>query len=765
MTQPIAPTGTWSNYISGVDILERWENENRWLPIQKVQIWTQNTGVEEFFALVPDVYKRYYPDGVLNPDKWDDQKHTEVAMKWKQKIVPTIPLPIAWKKYLLEHQNLLTFSEQDNQIINDYNDLYNRRIKIECLDVSHNPLGVTVEERILNWVYSDSSNVIFLLGDFGDGKTFLTYSLARKLSEDFIISPTKGVIPLRLTLKDFTEQIHVQDFLRIRLESFGSNLSDWNNVRRKYPVLIMLDGFDEMSTGMDSKTITKNISRLWSCVNSLKGVKLIVSSRSTIFKSYKIPLESRIKPSEILYLAPIGFEDKMNYLETFAREHNLMDNFNKLRSTHDVLGLASKPIFLGMMETIMLSGYVEKLNNLSIYDKYTKIILERKPEIEHDLDNSEESIDLLAVADKLKILMEDFAIIDLGRNGITFDDLKEELIEYRDNPMALILWNNLITPTQDDKENSETRIINRSLLKETSSGYTLFHRSMQEYFVAKWISRCLDESPDKVEDRLSKIKLNPETVNFIGQILSSLSSSEATKAKKYFVSMIEKTRNKSTDDEEILSAGTIAINVYFKAWKQLPDIDWRNLVLNDAYLPEADFSNKNLSGSSLRYANLDNANFTNAILTGCDLTGVRFEETKDVIAMRFVSDDRLYLYALYSDGKLRKWDIYNEQNNKHIEVAKDLELASHIYSSRFGIIIYNNKNMFFIHNTEKDMKIQAIINYDKSISVLDVKYDKILFNKNNILSLFDLNSREYIFQNVNITTQSKAIITSESKYK
>ena len=745
----ISPTGKVSNDIKSR--LPVWEEQNRWYPIQKVQIWTEANFVDQLFSLVPEIYTYYYPNGTLNPSL---EQRFEIAKEWKQKLTPAIPLPLAWKIYLREHQKLLTHSERgeqnksgskiiNKQIINDYEELYSRRIKIKCLDESRTPLGISAEKYIVDWAYNDSIGTMFVLGDFGDGKTFLTYSVARQLTEDFVKSTSNGIIPIRLTLKDLSEQINAETFLINRLANFSATIGEYGDIKEKFKLLIILDGFDEMSTGMDSATITKNIQRLWKCFNYFKGLKLLISSRSTLFKKYKRDLISRINQHEIIYIAPIEPQEKINFLEEYAKTHNVLNNFYKLRDTNDLLGLASKPIFLDMMKIFMLKGSIKEADNLSIYSHYVDIILERKKDIQYDRDNDNETVDFEHTAIGVEKLMEDFALISFekaqkGISGITFDDLKEALSEYQANPVAELLWRKLVNPSLEDNEEAEERVINRSLLKETESGYTHCHRSMQEYFVAKGICRWLKETPKKVADYLSEVGLTFETVNFAGQILKSFSEIDSIQIKQRLVSMIERTRNESADNKSIARLGSVAINLYFNAWHELPEIEnWCDLVLNNANLPTADFSNKALNRTLFRYANLDNVDFTNAVLSECDLTGVKFEETQDICAMSVITEDKSYLYAIYSDGKLRKWDIYSVQN-KYDELA-DFKAEPSIKMSLMNneLIIRHDRHLYFTRTINEQIETHNCVNYDKRTTVFDIKENWVLFARNEVISLYD----------------------------
>lgn len=91
------------------------------------------------------------------------------------------------------------------------------------------------QRKYILWLGCPEKNYILLLGDFGDGKTYFTYTLARKIAKGFIESPETGWIPLRFTLSDLRDSpMDCREFLYRRLREFGGTLSEWNDIQRDY---------------------------------------------------------------------------------------------------------------------------------------------------------------------------------------------------------------------------------------------------------------------------------------------------------------------------------------------------------------------------------------------------------------------------------------------------------------------------------------------------------------------------------------------------
>lgn len=648
-------------------------------------------------------------------------------------------MPKAWKDYFSDHSYLLTHTEHD---IKKYDDLYNCHSSMPCLDEAGNIVDKSAEDYIIRWAKrkDDKNQALLILGEYGDGKTFLTYSVSRRLAEEYKASPGTGVIPLRFTLKDLKGNTS-QDFLRARLNSFDSKLIDFKQIQMNHPMVIILDGFDEMSVNMDSETIAANIRRLRDCINdSFQGIKLIITSRTPIYKKFKHLLSGRIEVGEIIRLAQISREEKIAYIASHIEKDDIemKDRFNKLCHTHDLLGLASKALYLDMMKDTLFDDVdIEKLDKIEIYNSYVSSTLNRKCDY---LELAGRAVDFPEIFDKLKRFMEDIALIIFTSypDGISFD----YLTEYHGDRLAFELWKSMTSPTPEDTENMGNCIVNCSLLKaaDKEDTYTFCHRSMQEYFAAKALCRLLLERPGEAEDILSKIDFTFETIDFVSDILRPLSGEEYEQVKTTLISIIGATRGQSKDNVNIARMGSTAISLYFRAWKSLPDIDYSHLVLDNAYLPEADFSNKKLINASLRNANLDNATFIKSDLRQCDLSGVRFEETKDIYSMRVAkdpTDGERYLYVLYSDGRMRKWGVYD---GRRVDITGKIQNAN-LSMPWFGLTLYQHDNISFINHMEENIEPCGGVVLDETTKILDISDNSILFSKNSGLAIYNVRSR------------------------
>src|ERR1700676_5081299 len=80
---------------------------------------------------------------------------------------------------------------------------FDHAVPMRCLTtagvLSEKPLRHYVDE----WLQATDQQTLFILGEFGDGKTFFTYMLARELMGSWLADLGQGWLTLRLQLKKY----------------------------------------------------------------------------------------------------------------------------------------------------------------------------------------------------------------------------------------------------------------------------------------------------------------------------------------------------------------------------------------------------------------------------------------------------------------------------------------------------------------------------------------------------------------------------------
>jgi len=231
--------------------IQQWNEQKS--DLFQVQAWTPETGVHEFFGLLPEAYNLFYegsPEFGAHPDAWTDEERRETHARWLRKLEPVLRLPVGWRSYLRSPAKLCVAREQPGMM----EGLYRDHVSLHCTDIADARLPGDLEDNVRQWLEDPDEEVLLLLGAFGDGKTVFTYLLARSLSEEFVKDPSHGTIPLRLALRDFRKFGSARNMLRNRLEDFGASLDGWHQLcAGEDRILIILDGFDEMSRRLRAK--------------------------------------------------------------------------------------------------------------------------------------------------------------------------------------------------------------------------------------------------------------------------------------------------------------------------------------------------------------------------------------------------------------------------------------------------------------------------------------------------------------------------------
>lgn len=627
-------------------ILESWRPHSPY-PFD-VRIWSPASGVADFFGLEPPVYDLFFQheEGQPHPKDWDSVKRDAVRERWKQELSPPLRLPKGWDQYLRKPY-LMCLRREESKVLDA---TFANHVTMQCKNEAGTLMPQPLEHYIHEWLAERDKPVLFLLGEFGDGKTFFTYTLARRLADEFLKNPKTGWIPLRLSLRDFYEAGTSRDFLRLRLEEFGADIEGWTTLLASQRLLIILDGFDEISKQLDPATITKNITALMKCYEEFNGCKVMITSRTHFFERRQDVerLMTRLSDPALYYLAPISRRATVQHLEETAHRLELKQAMTKLHSLHDPIGLAAKPLFLQMVKDT-LHDLPDDLDEVTLYQQYILNSLKRKAE---QLDDDELLVDRKELLDNLILLLEEIAV-ELQISGNEYVSLNR-FAEIRQKNFAELLWK--MTGEDDAQQDAKARVGVRSLLSRVETPHMenewpvdFYHRSLREYFVARRLCSSLLDGATGGEQFLKEVSVNHEILDFAAMYMRKTDVRQWQDALLRLIHQAKPKRNPGR-------LGGNAITLLYKISSSLPDTDWTRKVFDYADLEGADLSRRSFQGSSFRAANLTNVNFEYSNFENCDFTGVRVEETAAVNSIAILpSGDRIL--AIYGDGTAREWSI------------------------------------------------------------------------------------------------------------
>lgn len=679
----------------------KWNNKKKY-PF-KIQIWSPETRVDEFFGLDPDIYDQFgfhkLRKGETHPSQWSEDKRRRVFEFWIEKLKPVIRLPREWEKYMREPFRMCI----DDKEHDEFQTLYQHYVPMRCMDERKNVLSLSLEDHVHEWLKDTRTPIILLLGGFGDGKTAFTYILSRNLAKEFLENPSKGWIPVRFALKDYYSAENSRKFLRERLREFGADIDSWKELKGKHKLnrLVILDGFDEMTKELDPETITKNINSLAKCCDEFKGSKILITSRTYFFENQrnKERLLQKLRPYYLFYLAPIDRQTNIRHLEKHATTPEEKRKLRNMCKLHDPIGLASKPLFLHMVKETLSELPEEDLDEITLYNTYIKKSLYRKIE---NLEYDRAILTPDEIYSNIVGMMEEIAlrIQELGENYFSL----EEYQNTSKQTFAEILWK-ISNPEKDAAE----RVRIRTLLKQVKTkkdtpkqALDFCHRSMREYFVAKRLCRLLRENREKAKEFLTEFLLNNEILHFAAKLMGRNSSQE------YKCNLLYLIRTTRGSNQSRYLGGNAATLLY-RLKGELPGNDWSGLNLDYADLSRADLSNKNFRYTSLRFARLDNVNFEGADFRNCDLSGVRIEETAPVLAVTVPPiGDRII--AAYGDNTIRDWNIAQQSNYETQIICENTDGSINQLETHFGsdlCAITNEEVIFYDFGDQKELLQRA----------------------------------------------------------
>jgi len=733
--------------------LESWEKRGEY-PFN-IHIITPATKSKEFFGLIPEIYDKIITERDLNPhpSEWSDEKKTEVIEYWKEILEPPLRLPAGWEQYM-RNPRKMTLEPKESEFEKLFN--ANDFVTMNCKDETGALLPETLEEKILDWLEEPvtKSPVLFLLGEFGDGKTFFTYTLSRKLTEKFLKSPKDSWIPVRFALKNFTMAgiTNARELLRSRLEDFNADISGWNELRsNNFKILAILDGFDEISKELDPDTIQKNIDILIDLYGSdyFSGLKLMITSRKHFFETQKEKdwLIDKLDNPRMLHLAPIDRKTVETHLRTYAISIGEEEKFNKIKNCHDPLEMASKPLFLEMVRSSLKSLPEGDVNEYILYETYIRDTLKRKIEFNFD---RQKKTPKEKIIDNLRNLMELVALRlhQKDQEFVYLSDIraKEDLKKW--------LWD-IIDPDAKILEDESGRAATRSLLKrvhvkedpelkkqDKSKRWPVdfCHRSIREYFTARAVCNMLQHDLEEGSEFLTQSFLNYEILFFAGEIMKHTDFNfEAN-----LLDLVHRTKNFTIKNKVQLGyLGGNAVNLLYKYKGRLPGNDWSHLLLDGAILPGADLARKNFSHTSLQCANLDNVDFTQSDFTNCDLSEVRIEETTPVQSIAISPGENIL--ALYHEGIIREWTCKEASGRCGTTLPGNItgkEIKKLVALPGNDLTLLDDRYLYFYDRTENELKQRAKIEIRQDIDTLKISRATILLNdrrdNQNRLLLIDL---------------------------
>jgi formylglycine-generating enzyme required for sulfatase activity len=301
-------------------------------------------------------------------------------------------------------RSLIDFTSYLNDLVHDFQGFLvdrERGLKLPQLyvepDAFHDPerkvrpLQTLVDE----WLADPELNQLTLLGDYGTGKTVFTLKLAHDLARAYL-DGQGALIPVRIPLKEFDPKQEVDDLVMNHLRRHGiegSPYAAFQHLLRQGMLLLILDGFDEITAQVTPELTRRNFDKLDALV--AERARVLLTCRTHYFRDrpeMEALLERRAGLPEMgtrqgteLYQAIVG---RPNYRILYLREFDepkIVEYLKKacgdewqrdretIRGLYNLEDLVRRPVLLDMVVKSLpqLRERKGEVTAAGLYDVYT----------------------------------------------------------------------------------------------------------------------------------------------------------------------------------------------------------------------------------------------------------------------------------------------------------------------------------------------------------------------------------------------------------
>jgi len=378
--------------------------------------------------------------------------------------------------------------------------LFKHYIELKARDEQNKNVS-SITEEVKQWLNNSSNNLLFLLGEFGSGKTSFCRQLVYELlQEKFSRQENQKSIPILINLREHRgaapnlQQVITDTLINrygVQIQSFLA----FERICSSGRILLLLDGFDEMSDTSEKEALIDCFNQIY--ILAGLNAKILLTCRSNFFRSHSdviellkhfsinIPLSENT--DDIVQL-PFKDHGRVLYIEKLTKTqiHEFIAKrfgsdaesiLKEIESIHDLSDLSTRPVLLDMILTTLpeLSKVKKNINSAALYEHYT---------------NKWTARDDWRVKMPLKIRQAFCEIL-----GWVIQNEKIQEIDYSILEHAMVQSLEKIAKNRDELGKFKNELQTCSFLVRVSNQdkFRFAHKSFLEYFVAKKIIHDLSK--------------------------------------------------------------------------------------------------------------------------------------------------------------------------------------------------------------------------------------------------------------------------------
>lgn len=641
-------------------LFERWNKLISFMQIRTFCSSQTDITCEEFLSLDEEAYRSIY-----------QHEPPEMTSEEKEQLLERIFYSIVdqeeWDGSL---DHILSQYPFDSDIFNTDEQMVLKTIQ-----------GDNVSEQIFERLGKNQN--IFLIGEYGSGKTFMTYYIIRKIWEHQEVYP---YFPLWFKLSDRSMKLtyeNIEDAARGFLEDglkqyagFPTDLTKKGRLR----VLIILDGLDEIVSGLgESELKICLLEQICRNLNSKYGNRplFIITSREIDFKSC-MRNQKRVPFFDKFFRIMIGDcprEDAIQKLKDIEKQAgwNQEEKGLSITQNNKLMSIAQKPLYFGFVREFIKNQYLwrDYVDEIDILQAIVEKSVRRYIEIDSGL--TEE-----AVIEQLREMAREISIqMTLGGSS--------EILVYK--------WN-----LQSGEKNNVVRL---RKIDETKYGLQFYHNAIREYLVAEELYQNIRDCAvgnsymmDEIERRLQLLELTPEMLQFFSKLVMK---NEQTKI-SVTVQIIKMLQAASQPSKQHL--GTNLFSLLYHLNNELSDINLQGIYANNMYLWNCSLKNINLQNAHMRNLRLFGVNLEHIDFRGAELNGLIMGQDDNILDVQhYRQGNGFRIYVLYENRQLAEYRFSEYDCLENCEVICHGGMEDSEYDGfcplENNILFYSDREIFF----------------------------------------------------------------------